>query len=526
VPVQSQTLQLLIDMIFDLHPHTSLKPFLSNIHPDKKISCWSNIKVCNLLDDIAEHRLDSQTCLTQMAGGNVVLAVPALYAMEREIASALTVRIIDLTSSKVSNRLLRKIRERKSGYGYIDLLKEDLGHFRKAADEQPGQLVFLKKDDSMETADLAGRINILFAIEGGHAFLNTETVQEFNYNDDAQIATVINRFETFVNDNSDLTFVYLTLTHIAQGPFCNQTFAYPNFTECISTANFLPRSLVGINKAGWTVIQKCHEKNILVDVKHMSYVSRCQYYKYLKDNELSVPILASHMGCAGIAFMDVKMLWTKDSKYKNCFNIKVPRSQGLMDTICSPLTLSLFDEEIKYIVDSNGLIGLSLDDRILGYIKKATTDDTEYIYKEEYNYLMEGNYETEMDFLETIDGSNYISTLEYTATDDLADIHTRYFCNNILRIVYAGGANAWNCISIGSDFDGLVVAIDSCKTANDFANFREKVLYWLPIMIQTVENYGSVFNVDETNLNNDIEQKVNQIMFENGQKFFIKYLSS
>jgi microsomal dipeptidase-like Zn-dependent dipeptidase len=513
-------------MIFDLHPHTSLKPFLSNLNPDKKISCWSEIKVCNLLDNLADHRLDSQSCLSQMKAGNVILAVPALYAMEREIASTLTVKIIDVFSTKVSNRLLTKIRQCKPGYGYIDLIKGELKHFRKAVDERPGELVFLKKGDSLDTANLCGKINVLFAIEGGHALLNTETVQEFNYDDDAQIATVINRFEEFLNENSDLTFAFLTLTHIAQGPFCNQTFAYPNFTECISTKNFLPRSLVGINKAGWKVIQKCQEKNILIDVKHMSYVSRCQYYKYLKDNGLAIPILASHMGCAGIAFNDVKLLWKNDRTYKNTYKIEVPRSQGLMGTKFSALTLSLFDEELQHIVDSKGLIGLSVDDRILGYKKKDDLCDTEYICTEEYKYLNEGGYDADLNFLQaSVDGSSYLSTLDYDPANNIDDIHTLYFCNNILRIVYAGGIHAWDCICIGSDYDGLIVAIECCKTANDFEYFRSKIIYWLPIMLKSVENYGSIFFVDETNLENDIEQKVNKILFENGRQFLIGYMA-
>jgi microsomal dipeptidase-like Zn-dependent dipeptidase len=96
----------------------------------------------------------------------------------------------------------------------------------------------------------------------------------------------------------------------------------------------------------------------------------------------------------------------------------------------------------------------------------------------------------------------------------------------LLRIVYAGGANAWDCICIGSDYDGLIVAIQSSKTADHFEYFREKVRYWLPIMIRTVDDYEIVFHVDKDDLENDIERKVNNIMFENGRKFFTKYLAT
>lgn len=81
-------------------------------------------------------------------------------------------------------------------------------------------------------------------------------------------------------------------------------------------------------------------------------------------------------------------------------------------------------------------------------------------------------------------------------------------------------------ICIGSDFDGLINAIESCKTADKFENFRLKVLYWLPIMIKTVENYWTVFYVDKDNLESDVEHKIDKILFENGRSFFTKYFGT
>ena len=260
----------------------------------------------------------------------------------------------------------------------------------------------------------------------------------------------------------------------------------------------------------------------------MSYVSRCQYYKYLIDTNGSIfPPFASHMGCAGISFKHVEALWAKQYEYKNCDKINVPRSQGLMGTKFSPLTLGLFDEEIKYIVDANGLIGLSLDDRILGYKKKDDACDTEYICTEEFNCLKGDDYDADFGFLQaSVTGIDYHSTFPYSTPSNLDDIHALYFCNNLLRIVYAGGINAWGCVCLGSDYDGLIVAIECCKTANDFEYFRTKVLYWLPIMMKTVENYGSIFYVDESDLANDINQKVNKVFFENGRQFLKRILHS
>ena len=112
-------------MFFDLHTHLTLKPFLSHLKPDKKISCWEPIKVCLFFDEfsITGDRLDSQSCLTQMFDGKVTLTVVALHALEREMSETIFIKILSLLSMKLSNRLLSYIRKCRPGYGYIDLIR-------------------------------------------------------------------------------------------------------------------------------------------------------------------------------------------------------------------------------------------------------------------------------------------------------------------------------------------------------------------------------------------------------------------
>jgi hypothetical protein len=522
-------------MIFELHAHSTLKPFLSHLKPKKKISCWTNIRVYLIIDELKTtgNRLDSQSCLTQMWEGKVNLAVLSLHAIERELTETIILRFLSIVSMKLSYRLLRNIRKCKPGYGYTDLIKGELLHLRKAARERPGKLVFLKKGDSLDPQNLQGKINIIFSVEGGHAFLDTEKVEDFNFEDDAQITNLLNRFDNFINANTDITIVCLTLVHMARGPLCTHAFAYPAFRENFSNINFLPHSFMGINKAGWRVIQKCIDNHILIDVKHMSYMSRCQLYKYLAENQIKTPVIASHVGVAGISFRGIRYFWAIESEYKNCYKIQVPRPLGLMGTKFSPMTLSLFDEEIKFIVNSGGLIGFSLDERILGCVKNIRTADRnfeiEYVNIAEYEYLLSDNYKTDFSFLTTgVERSEYrmSQSASFPKTEVLAERQTQYFCNNLLRVVYAGGPDTWNSLCIASDFDGLVDAIKSCESAVQFENFRSKILYWLPIMIKTVDNYWSVFFVDKDNLESDLEQKVNQIFFENGRQFFANYFAS
>lgn len=102
---------------------------------------------------------------------------------------------------------------------------------------------------------------------------------------------------------------------------------------------------------------------------------------------------------------------------------------------------------------------------------------------------------------------------------DLAEIQMYYYCNNILKLVYAGGQNTWKHICIGSDFDGLIDAIEDAKTATRMPHLRNKIKSYLLKMMKTVDQYEQLFHADASNLDQDVENKLDDLFFNNGFEF-------
>jgi len=141
----------------------------------------------------------------------------------------------------------------------------------------------------------------------------------------------------------------------------------------------------GITRLGMEVIRESLRKpnRILIDIKHMSLEARKQYYEILRNEFASekIPIIMSHGGVTGVSYDKMPVVkckrccrWTKVEYY---------RPQGLDKTKFNPWSINLYDEEIREIVNSEGLIGLELDARILGSRQKKRADLTEYFSRRE-----------------------------------------------------------------------------------------------------------------------------------------------
>jgi microsomal dipeptidase-like Zn-dependent dipeptidase len=90
----------------------------------------------------------------------------------------------------------------------------------------------------------------------------------------------------------------------------------------------------------------------------------------------------------------------------------------------------------------------------------------------------------------------------------------KHLCNNILHIVNVAGEDGWKHISIGSDFDGLINAVDSCKNAAQYNNLANKLVELLPGMAATIPGFPNITNIN---------QKVSDIMSGNAFSFLQRY---
>ena len=74
-------------------------------------------------------------------------------------------------------------------------------------------------------------------------------------------------------------------------------------------------------------------------------------------------------------------------------------------------------------------------------------------------------------------------------------------------------ASIWDCICIGSDFDGQIDPINGYKKAKDFPQFKKDLKFLL-----SKDNFSGLL------LGNSVDQVVNKICFENVYAFFGKEL--
>lgn len=213
-------------------------------------------------------------------------------------------------------------------------------------------------------------------------------------------------------------------------------------------------------------------RRILVDTKHMSASSRREFYQSIvkpynegpgrriaRDGvppEGCLPVLASHSAYSGVATLDEMIagyaVETDDPKADNPFNY---------------WNINLSAEDLQVIVQSGGLIGLNLDQRILGIMHRVKFLQllAPWIFKDK----SEKRNKTELIASNILGMANAVKNLNL-------GLH-RYGPDRF---------SLWNCICLGTDFDGGIDPVDEYASAGkiqelskDLENiFKERFLDW------------------------------------------------
>ncbi len=103
---------------------------------------------------------------------------------------------------------------------------------------------------------------------------------------------------------------------------------------------------------------------IHIDVKHMSAAARSDYYKQIvrpfnlrpANKDRKIPVIASHVGYSGIDRLEVQIKNAHLEKEDDHFRINKFLAWNI----------NLSDEDVIEVHQSNGLIGISFDQRVLG----------------------------------------------------------------------------------------------------------------------------------------------------------------
>lgn len=511
---------------FDFHCHPGLKPTFSD--QQTAVSPWTFIeaklavfkKVEISINPLFNEVLNSQSCLSQLYTGNVKLFGIALHSPESNMAKGLLEKkLVNKGAVSLINRSrLELIRD---GNHYFQFLKEDLARLKSS--KSPAKLKGAKlkiidgfndfNDNSNDT------IYGFLIVEGLHCFFDDQSATNVK-------AIFSDNFESFTNEN---TVLAINICHIQQNEFCNHAYGI----QFINSRYFFPTGK-GISAWGREIISRMLEKKILIDVKHMSLLSRWELYSMLRDpndsDKYVAPIICTHAGLTGISIRDrVKYL------------LRIPEDVGVVYEVCylkpkSPYidgiyfncsSINLYNEDIEAILLSGGLIGLSFDQRILGFadeniLRNVTIPhDVEYISELETEFFLGPNPSA----LPVWTKDDEIWTTEdFENLDPVFNIelHTLFFLNQVIHILMVAKENvligipkAIKQICLGTDYDGLINSIDNCKRADNLNDFKTVALTKMSELLKKAKLDNEAIDTDAL---------IENIFYNNGRDFVLNRL--
>ena len=208
-----------------------------------------------------------------------------------------------------------------------------------------------------------------------------------------------------------------------------------------------------ITNLGWVVINEMLQdanNRILVDVKHMSIMSRQSYYAFRKNNYPDVPIVFSHGAVYGASLQHG--IYTSNADIIN--NTTDDQAGNFYKH-----DVNLFDEDIKEIVLSNGIIGIEFDKRVNGVKAERSDNDLK---------------------------------------PDMIWHNMRYIAE-LANTVIQPTQSVWDFISLGTDYDGIINPMPDFGTADRIPMLRTMISGLLTTYLATttaINNQDRQMGVD------------------------------
>jgi microsomal dipeptidase-like Zn-dependent dipeptidase len=516
---------------FDFHCHPTLKPRF--VKKGEEPSPWvfldvkykvgkvfgNEVKIS--INKLVNEVLNSQSNLSQLCG-RVNLIGLILHAPESNIGRGLLERKM-VSDGKLDLLNAAKLKVIQKGDHYFKWMKEEL-EFLKNNLTPPADVIGLPAGAQFKILNSAAGFNEhdlntvhgFIVVEGLHCFFNNpdsiNAFDEFHKN-----------FNSFIAENKVFA---VNITHLQSMPFSN----HASGMQFLNEGYFFPTKN-SISDRGVDVIDHIYSNNILIDIKHMSFIARTRFYALRSEKGYTQPIICTHAGLTGISVNDrLKYLRNKVEAKGEVWQVNHLKKLGHVPHAAFNMTsINLYDEDIVQILMSDGLIGISLDQRILGfptehiaYKWNGFPYDNEFISRfETAAFFGPGN---PANLPENADADNTLSGDDAMNQEQFTDlVHAHYFMNHVIHILKVakeagiGYDKAKTMICLGSDFDGLINAIDCCKDCTQFEDFKDTLrritdnnLFW--------QNTG--FSKNDIDMNELLEL----IFYRNGVNFVMKHL--
>ncbi len=503
-------------MHFDLHTHVSLKTMLGGTKNTQRKDCWTVLK-SPLLDPLTQGVISSQSSLRQMEFGQVFLAISAIYSLERPVSKNWKIKLGAILEKHLSRAYLNKI------------LNNTLSPYRNALDEiehlkaaqNAGMKVVQQWSQIKE-----GRINLVLCVEGAHSF------QDKYVGDTESLKSSTLKNLHALKEKERL--LYVSPIHLTRNLIGTHAYAM----KLIKDIEFAPKGF-GMTSFGEEFVEHCYKKNnkhgkrTFVDIKHMSLKSRLDFYQFRKDNGYSrIPIIASHIGVTGRSYKSIRVSNERKVSSRNYYRIthhdsfypvEYYEQNSPIQNYCelNAWTLNLHDEEFLEIIDSGGLMGMILDERVLG---AGFKDEGEEIISEaDYEYLKQKGYVKDAEDSVELDAGDDFANSSVTFDPNRGDRGIKHLFANIIHIVktYAtnnsGSLKAWDHIVLGTDSDGLIRTIERYANASQFPSLKNE-LFEVFEEFRYEGRFKKYFGTFET------KTLIDKLFFKNGHAFVKKHL--
>jgi microsomal dipeptidase-like Zn-dependent dipeptidase len=523
---------------FDFHVHVILKQvFAESPNIDALISRKdvATLPRCTDLPNV----INSQSHQSQLAvfKDHVIIGV-VLYGLESYIAKEvlpLRKNLKEGSRHKMSEALLGRIADTTATPCYPVCDEFTIGLTLEKYLAAPSSFNVLQKNSFSQPLP-KDKVNIFFVIEGCHSLVNScnETLpgNQAKHYDPQEILANLDKILDKV------PVLAVNPTHIQQSNLCNHAFGM----QITGDEPFYPAG-DGLTDDGRTVIQGLFDRGIDVDVKHMSYLSRKQLFAEIDNGGFSNPgkIHCTHAGFTGIPFFQYPgfILRRKPVPGTNMFYLELAKTLQVENEPQRPgapafnmTTINLFDEEIAWIVSHGGMIGLSLDKRILGYVDPGSNNptgidpaspyiaDREYISRWELQALgITGNYGYNIIDTNCLMMDDIEESLEHYPNDYFSD-HILHHLKHYFQACYNDGISiqdAQQHITIGSDFDGMINPFPNIDTVAEIPRLKEYIRRYFKGYLGKLKD--SAQWADQLN----VGQFVEDLFYNNGYRYLEEF---
>lgn len=506
----------------DIHCHPNFKPYghkfddgndIKEPQPGDKISLWHQFNPSKIDEKLSEKlgvAMFSQTDLRLAAEAGVQIIGMSLGALEKEFITIdrLVPRVLNTVFNKLAHNIIdtqnefcnlvtrfgRKrlefVRDKKC---YFNDLKDELA-FIKSQENQVFQLNFNNKfytyrivdngkmlDDILRrnelpdtglTKDQPITLCMVLSIEGLH---NLDAINEANE------ATVLKNAHTL---KSEFPLFFVTFSHHFWNGLCGHSQSLSNFMAGIFNQD--DGIGEGFNELGIKVLMALLDqksgRRIPIDIKHLSYKARRQYFTLLggnvPDNLAITPTLAGELKevikfstkpdspfaappiIVSHAAVNGRFSPTNPEYHGNFPAQQPPNVVNPFDNpnIADP-AINLYDEDLLTLGNFSCLIGIQLDERRIAGTKGVEVSKTQGEDAMRCAYLV---------------WNQIIHIIElWDQNEDIKD--------------------AWDRICIGSDFDGLVNPLKGLERFDDYAALRDGLLRYCELYFMPTQEFEKEF---------------------------------